>query len=194
MSRNHRPLASGLGKSRRRLYRQSKRLLSKLIAGRWGGPQPTLEPALRRFLRGRPREYLSRLACDRRFALAAAGALLAAEAAWGPPPIDLADVAAGNGGFVMSGIDTYDVAGASVSGAGDVNGDGLADVIVGASGADPGGDSLAGETYVVFGRAGTSPVDLSDIVAGTGGFVINGIDASDASGASVSGAGDVNGD
>ena len=32
------------------------------------------------------------------------------------------------------------------------------------------------------------------IAAGTGGFVINGIDESDASGGSVSGAGDVNGD
>jgi hypothetical protein len=37
-----------------------------------------------------------------------------------------------------------------VSGAGDVNGDGLADLIVGAWRADPNGDSDAGKTYVVF--------------------------------------------
>jgi hypothetical protein len=37
-----------------------------------------------------------------------------------------------------------------VSGAGDVNGDGLADLIVGAYGATPAGTSYAGESYVVF--------------------------------------------
>ena len=80
----------------------------------------------------------------------------------------------------------------SVSGAGDVNGDGLADLIVGASGADSGGESYAGESYVVFGKAGTTPVDLATL--GAGGFSIDGIDADDFSGRSVSGAGDVNGD
>ena len=33
----------------------------------------------------------------------------------------------------------------------------------------------AGESYVVFGKADGIPVDLSDIAAGRGGFVINGI-------------------
>ena len=46
--------------------------------------------------------------------------------------MELANVAAGNGGFVINGIDDDDRSGDSVSGAGDVNGDGLADVIVGA--------------------------------------------------------------
>ncbi len=101
---------------------------------------------------------------------------------------------AGSGGFVINGIDPYDRSGESVSGAGDVNGDGLADVIVGAPFADPGGNSSAGESYVVFGKADTAPVNLSDVAGGTGGFVINGIDAFDYSGVSVSGVGDVNGD
>ncbi len=108
--------------------------------------------------------------------------------------VDLADVAAGSGGFVINGIDQGDRSGISVSGAGDVNGDGLADVIVGAHRADPGGNNFAGESYVIFGKADGTPVDLSDVAAGSVGFVINGIDPYDLSGVSVSGAGDVNGD
>ncbi len=108
--------------------------------------------------------------------------------------VKLSDIVAGNGGFVINGIDPFDSSGFSVSGAGDVDGDGLADLIVGARDADPGGNSSAGESYVVFGKAGTAPVNLSDVAAGTGGFVINGIDSADFSGSSVSGAGDVNGD
>jgi hypothetical protein len=105
-------------------------------------------------------------------------------------PVDLA--ALGSGGFRIDGIDVYDRSGLSVSGAGDVNGDGLADLIIGAYVADPGGDSAAGESYVVFGKANSTPVDLS--VLDSGGFRIDGIDAGDRSGISVSGAGDVNGD
>ncbi|MEB3831702.1 beta strand repeat-containing protein [Phormidium sp. CCY1219] len=108
--------------------------------------------------------------------------------------VNLSDIAAGTGGFIINGIDTNDRSGASVSSAGDVNGDGLDDLIVGAWGADPGGNNVAGESYVVFGKADSTAVNLSDIAAGSGGFVINGIDAGDLSGASVSSAGDVNGD
>ncbi len=74
--------------------------------------------------------------------------------------MELADVAAGSGGFVINGIDPFDQSGRSVSGAGDVNGDGLADLIVGALGADPGGNDGAGETYVVF--SPVIPGDLDD--------------------------------
>ena len=66
-----------------------------------------------------------RLVGDRALALAAAASLLAAGATGALPPIDLADVAAGNGGFVINGIDPIDYSGLSVSGAGDVNGDGF---------------------------------------------------------------------
>ena len=103
----------------------------------------------------------------------------------------------GTNGFILNGIDAADESGSSVSSAGDVNGDGYDDLIIGASGADPDGDSNAGETYIVYGGAsapGTGGVlDLSDL-DGTNGFILTGIDAGDLSGRSVSSAGDVNGD
>jgi hypothetical protein len=104
----------------------------------------------------------------------------------------LAGVAQGTGGFAMDGEAEGDEAGRTVSGAGDVNGDGLADVIVGAWYADPNG-SKSGRTYVVFGRAATNRVALADIAQGDGGFALDGASAGDEAGA-VSGAGDVDGD
>ena len=51
------------------------------------------------------------------------------------------DLAALDGinGFRLDGIDADDSSGRSVAGAGDVNGDGIDDLIVGAPGADPDG-------------------------------------------------------
>jgi flagellin-like hook-associated protein FlgL len=76
--------------------------------------------------------------------------------------VDLSDVAAGTGGFVMNGIDQGDYSGSSVSAAGDVNGDSLDDVIIGAFGADPNG-SDSGESYVVFGKTDGTAVELSEV-------------------------------
>ena len=87
-----------------------------------------------------------------------------------------------------------DRSGRSVSGAGDVNGDGLADLIIGAYGADANGTS-SGSSYIVFGKKeNANAVQLSDIAAGKGGFVIHGEAESNYSGWSVSGGGDINGD
>jgi len=108
--------------------------------------------------------------------------------------IDLSSISAGNGGFVINGQNISQYSGYSVSGAGDVNGDGLADLIVGAYGSDPAVGIDAGRSYVVFGQTGTAAIDLSTVTAGTGGFVINGQSVFDLSGYSVAGAGDVNGD
>ncbi len=109
----------------------------------------------------------------------------------------------GTNGFIFKGIDGGDASGRSVASAGDVNGDGFDDLIIGAAGADPNGGN-SGESYVVFGGArNLTALDLADGTAdgmiglanlGTGGLLLTGIDGGDTSGASVSAAGDVNGD
>ena len=100
----------------------------------------------------------------------------------------------GTNGFVINGIAEGDVLGKSVSSAGDVNGDGIADLIIGASGAFHNGIK-SGQSYVVFGKStGFSPTLNLSSLNGTNGFAINGINNNDLSGNSVSSAGDVNGD
>ena len=77
--------------------------------------------------------------------------------------------------------------GGSVAGAGDVNGDGYSDVIVGAYQYDDGANTNEGNAFVYHGSsAGLSPTPYS---------VLNDANQADANfGISVSGAGDVNGD
>lgn len=107
---------------------------------------------------------------------------------------DLADLGQGNG-FTLTGVADGDLTGSWVKGAGDVNGDGVNDVLVGAWGADPNG-AYSGATYVVFGgtETGASGVlELSSLDGGNG-FVLNGVAEGDRSGVAVSGAGDVNAD
>lgn len=109
------------------------------------------------------------------------------------PSLDLTALDGGNG-FRINGESTYDQSGFSVAGAGDVNGDGFADLIVGAPDAAPHG-TFSGASYLVFGRASGfgSSLDLSAL-DGSNGFQINGEPGGDQSGSSVAGAGDVNGD
>ena len=106
------------------------------------------------------------------------------------------EVDAGNLGFAIYGASANDQSGYAVSAAGDVNGDGLDDVIVGAPWADPSTNSNAGSSYVVYGKTTSTPVRLSDVEghSGSHGFAIHGASVDDGSGISVSGAGDVNGD
>lgn len=103
-------------------------------------------------------------------------------------PVNLNNL--GIAGFAIDGINNYDRSGTSVSNAGDVNGDGLDDLIVGA----PGAGNSRGQSYIVFGKNDSNRVDLNSVTAGVGGFAINGIGNNDRSGTSVSNAGDVNGD
>ena len=65
----------------------------------------------------------------------------------------------------INGAAAGDNSGISVAGAGDVNGDGRADVIVGARFAGPSGLSAAGTSYVIYGSATPTTVDLSSLGA-----------------------------
>jgi len=100
----------------------------------------------------------------------------------------------GSTGFQISGEAAFDALGGSVASAGDVNGDGFDDLIVGGAGADPNGEG-SGASYVVFGNASgfSANIDLA-LLDGTNGFQISGKVADDESGGSVAAAGDVNKD
>ena len=70
-------------------------------------------------------------------------------------------------GFTIAGAVTNEVIGTSVAGAGDVNGDGIDDVVVGASGGD--------RAYVVYGaNGGLGNIDVGNL-APSEGFKIVGI-------------------
>ncbi len=107
-----------------------------------------------------------------------------------PKEIDLGSLLCRNG-VIFNGINQGDNCGVAVSGAGDVNGDGIDDIIIGAFFAR----NQTGQSYVVFGNEGPWPAVFQlTSLNGTNGFVINGIKSGDYSGISVSRAGDVNGD
>ncbi|MEQ8385467.1 MAG: hypothetical protein RH949_24205 [Coleofasciculus sp. A1-SPW-01] len=99
----------------------------------------------------------------------------------------------GSNGFRLDGV-AGDVSGSSVSGAGDIDGDGIDDLIIGAFSADNNGRS-SGSSYVVFGSQDDfSPTLNLSSLDGSNGFRLDGAAAGDVSGNSVSGAGDINGD
>ncbi len=115
------------------------------------------------------------------------------------PTITLSDNL-GPAGVTILGQAAFDNSGRSVSSAGDVNGDGFDDLIVGAHNAAPGTPARdrAGKSYVIFGGSSLPPTILAlnnlGQSGGPAGFTILGQAADDYSGRSVSSAGDVNGD
>lgn len=106
--------------------------------------------------------------------------------AYYPPSID-PDALDGTDGFNITGATTDDRLGTSVENAGDVNGDGFADIIV--SGRDRVGGVVY--NYVVFGSAEPFPADFNVTeLDGSNGFAIDTVDKP----WYVKGAGDINGD
>lgn len=95
----------------------------------------------------------------------------------------------GENGFAIKGKGAL-----AVSNAGDVNGDGFDDVLIGARTVDVNDKKIAGSSYVVFGSGSFNPNLNLDNIKGRYGFVIPGVNAYDRLGTSVSSAGDVNGD
>ncbi len=97
-------------------------------------------------------------------------------------------------GFVVSGFDDDTFEALTVSNAGDINGDGLSDIIVGEAQADGLGVD-AGKAYVIFGKFGgsRSNIDVTNLDPSDG-FALSGPNANDLLGYSVSAAGDINGD
>ncbi len=107
-----------------------------------------------------------------------------------PASFDLGTLT-GTNGFRVTGAATEDTLGREVDGAGDVNGDGFADLLLGA----PTFGATAGAAWVIFGKAGS--FDPSFSLAGldpTKGFKLTGVGIDDSTGRTVSAAGDVNGD
>lgn len=103
----------------------------------------------------------------------------------------------GENGFTISGINPDDYTGTSVSSAGDINGDGFDDIIIGESenAISQVGQTRPGKSYVLFGSANSfaQNIDLSAL-NGSNGFVLEGGIAASPLGINVSRAGDINGD
>lgn len=107
-------------------------------------------------------------------------------------PIDTS-VLDGTNGFSLVGS-TEGLFGQSVSYAGDLNGDGIADIVIGNGWAGSSGQ-LYGSVYVIFGRSTAFPATIDiTLLNGTDGFRLDGLLANDYLGSTVSSAGDVNGD
>lgn len=98
----------------------------------------------------------------------------------------------GTNGFKLEGEAIYDGSGYSISTAGDINGDGITDLLIGSFGHNSG----TGRGYVVFGGVGIENGEILFLSSlnGTNGFKLDGETTGDRSGRLVSAAGDINGD
>ncbi|MEM9384272.1 MAG: integrin alpha [Pseudomonadota bacterium] len=97
-------------------------------------------------------------------------------------------------GIVFQGTGEGDSV-ATISGVGDVNGDGFDDVVIGAPSADLFGMNSVGQAYILFGRSEPFETPLTRDSLGSGvGVVLNGWDEFGDAGSCVSEAGDFNND
>ncbi len=104
----------------------------------------------------------------------------------------------GSNGYTLKGSQANDQTGRAVATAQDFNGDGYADIIIGAPGVDTPVTSNLGEgrAYMILGGT-THPThnsDLNLLNGSNGGFLLNGGVASAAAGSQVTALGDFNGD
>ena len=100
----------------------------------------------------------------------------------------------GTNGFKLDGENNHDYSGFSVTTAGDTNGDGYDDLLIGAYGYPS--SSGKGRSYVVFGGPGVGKTGdlLLSSLNGANGFKLDGENNNDESSVSVGAAGDINGD
>jgi hypothetical protein len=102
----------------------------------------------------------------------------------------------GSNGVEFDGVVNQTYIGMALA-AGDINGDGVADIIMGSYVAGPNGNQQAGSVYVVFGKKSGwpgTPTSLNNYcLNGTNGVEFDGAASGDAAGFSVA-AGDINGD
>jgi len=111
-----------------------------------------------------------------------------------PGQINLASLD-GTDGFSAVGVEPFALCGISVASAGDFNGDGIDDLIVGAADTT-GSASSSGVAYIIFGSATLGAGGAFDLtsLSGTNGFILNGVSTGDNAGETVAGIGDINGD
>lgn len=107
-----------------------------------------------------------------------------------PATINLATL--GAAGFRIDGAQQFHRAGVSVGRPGDINGDGLADVALGANLVPAPGRGAAGAAYVVYGARNSAAVDLATL--GARGVRLLGAEGGTSTGLPVAGIGDLNGD
>ncbi len=105
----------------------------------------------------------------------------------------LSNVASGTGGFRLIGAAAGDAAGSALAAIADLNGDGLAEILVGSPGSDAGGAD-SGAVHVVFGKATGTAVSLADVALGLGGWRITGATAGEGLGGAIAVLGDINAD
>ena len=149
-----------------------------------------LAKKIRAFLRNKNRAYLRRILKEPAFALAVCTAVIGIGIVQASHEPAVPNVLDGSAVITINGAAANDLSGYSVSGGGDVNGDGIDDIVIGAFKAY----GQAGKTYVIFGTTTPTAINLSAIAGGTGGFVITGADFVDHSGFSVSIGGNIDND
>jgi hypothetical protein len=107
------------------------------------------------------------------------------------------DALDGTNGFTVNSDRYNSFNGFSVSGAGDINNDGIGDIIIGCWGAgnDQSPNNQAGQSYIIFGHKESWPAIINSVdLNGVNGFNLQGINGGDHSGRFVSGVGDINND